>query len=429
MNEQQILETCLAKMAAGVSMDDCLTAYPQQAATIGPMLHAAQQLQALGDLVAPPEFRNVTRVRLLNQMDALPPQPQAKQAASAQPHVWRPALAPAWARALAMSVIIVVGLLLSAYAVEAALPGDRLYAAKLAGENVILALSPSQPDLQLRLARRRLQEIESLQAQNRHQQTPVALARYRQLMALWQQSRALDENARGQASVRIQVQIDLLRKLEQAAPQQQTKLFADERQEVQRLLADPEPDHGITTPPSSPTPTTTPTATSTPTVKAAPILKDGPEGRTSPTIPPTARVTPTHTRTPHDTPPPPIHTRHPERTPDPNRTSLLTRTPPPLRTPEHTPPPTRTPDPHHTPPPTRSPEHTPPPTRNPERTPPLRTPDPERTPQHTPDPNRPPLPTHTPEPTHTPPPSTPDPEQPPPRRTPHHERTPHPRGG
>jgi hypothetical protein len=81
-----ILETCLARMDADASIDDCLAAYPQQRGELEAPLRAAAQLRALPR----PALPSATRAALETRMLALAAQRRAAPAPSSNGHRTQP---------------------------------------------------------------------------------------------------------------------------------------------------------------------------------------------------------------------------------------------------------------------------------------------------------------------------------------------------
>src|SRR5262245_59882707 len=127
-----ILETCLDRLAAGASVDECLAAYPTQHAALEPALRAADSLRQLPR----PAMPSHTRATLESQMLARAAARRAAAPVASQPW-WRlgpsailagalralgyggPLSAP-WLRIAATAVVLVLALLLGAGAYAAA---------------------------------------------------------------------------------------------------------------------------------------------------------------------------------------------------------------------------------------------------------------------------------------------------------------------
>ncbi|HTP11434.1 MAG TPA: DUF5667 domain-containing protein [Anaerolineae bacterium] len=156
-----ILDRCLADIAAGrETIDSCLRRYPAQAGRLAVLLELAERVQAAPPTQLASDKRRSLEMRLLKRAAQLRSNPVSQSTT--------PRLSP-WRRsfALALAAVIAVTLLLSTAvsASAASVPGDVLYPIKRAAEQVRLALTPDeqQVDLHLEFARQRLQELNVLQ--------------------------------------------------------------------------------------------------------------------------------------------------------------------------------------------------------------------------------------------------------------------------
>lgn len=289
MMNQNALDQCLQSLAAGESLEACLARFPDQRQALEPMLMAVLRLQAVRRLEAPPVFRQAGRGRLLAAIEAAPkpvapartPLSQrlrASLAAILQP----PRLAPLAMRLALVLIVLLAGTVATTYAAQAALPGNPLYAVKLAGEDVHLYLASNPATLRLVFAQRRLDEAEVLQQRGLDGNLSAALARYDQTLLAW--SLAVETTGLGDptdAGHRLAAQVDQLQALAlQALPEQQALVQASQqvaRQAQMRLSSppspapsptpspshEPQPHEGVTdapTPGLGPRPSPTPTA-------------------------------------------------------------------------------------------------------------------------------------------------------------------------
>ena len=153
----ELFEECLQRITAGESLNACLASYPEQAASLAPLLQSAAAMREYG--VAVP--RNLTaaaasRARFMAAAQALPGpvRPQSSLAFGSGLAAW-------WARltsglsvlrpvpvALAAFVLCVVlaGVLTTGIVTASAqaLPGDSLYGVKLVTEQARLLLTTNQ---------------------------------------------------------------------------------------------------------------------------------------------------------------------------------------------------------------------------------------------------------------------------------------------
>jgi hypothetical protein len=160
-----ILDQSISQIAAGKArLESCLLAYPTMAGELEPLLRVAETLRG----IPKPSLSPVARARI---------EEQVLVAAGAQPRLFppvkraKPLVLPSWRLALnALTVAVMVVLLLMTTLVTAsadALPGSTLYPVKLATEHAWFWVTPeqSEPALHLRMARRRLEELEALAQQ------------------------------------------------------------------------------------------------------------------------------------------------------------------------------------------------------------------------------------------------------------------------
>ncbi|HIE17624.1 MAG TPA: hypothetical protein EYP71_05460, partial [Dehalococcoidia bacterium] len=155
---EDIFNECYERILQGESFESCLRRYPEHAAELEPMLRTALGFTWRASTVQlRPEFRYWARVRL--QQAQLPGQPRQAQ---------KPGLF-SWRRAWAMALVAMLVILLTGGGTVAAsadaLPGQPLYAVKLATEQVRLALAFSESqkaEIYTQLALTRAEEIEAM---------------------------------------------------------------------------------------------------------------------------------------------------------------------------------------------------------------------------------------------------------------------------
>jgi hypothetical protein len=360
-----ILDDCLARLARGEAVADCLTRYPDQAAELAPMLVTAIQLR---DLSA---YRLSGAQQLRGRM-AL----RRALAAQAQPRPWLAWLgwlewklkSPALAAAAAL--LLFVGL--SVGAVAASQPGDLAYGARVVVERapaLVLFDSGDRAAAELNIADRRLADLQNA-LQRANQADPTALhALVRGDEAAAAAASSLPEDQRSRLAERVQAHAVTLARLaeaarEEAAARSLSLAAARARDIAERLRTLPpqgnQPEGARSgeiapetrTPAPGPTGTTVrpepPTATpaATPTVEATPEApptggSPTPAPVAAPSRPPTERPPesatprrppPAETRSerateiagtamarPTHTPPAPLATRRAEQTPEPSR--------------------------------------------------------------------------------------------------------------
>lgn len=356
MNIALILDDCLARLARGEAVADCLTRYPGQAAELAPMLVAAIQLR---DLSA---YQLSGAQRLRGKM-AL----RRALAAQAQPRPWLAWLgrlewklkSPAMAAAAALLLFVS----LSVGAVAASQPGDLAYGARVVMERVpalVLFDAGDRATAELNTADRRLADLQNT-LQRSTQPNPTALqALVRGDEAAAAAADNLPEDQRSLLAERVETHAAALSRLaaaaQEAAAAQSLALAAARASEIAERLRTPplpgnRPERGtppegapvLRTPPLDPTsaPTVTPAATATveataatPTAtldaeRATPSPMGAPSRRptedTTPRLPTPAEtrseratvMAATVTARPTHTPPP--ATRRAEQTPAPPR--------------------------------------------------------------------------------------------------------------
>lgn len=144
---ERVLEECLRDLEQGASsVDECLRRFPNHSLQLEPVLLTAAYLQ-YGRAARPSSaFKSRVRTKLIQGMQAHP-----RKAWSFHFMFMRPA---------ASLLVILLALLITgtAYA-QGALPGDTLYAWKLASENAWRAISPDPVKTDLALSERRIDEL------------------------------------------------------------------------------------------------------------------------------------------------------------------------------------------------------------------------------------------------------------------------------
>jgi hypothetical protein len=444
-----ILEQSLSRIAAGkADIEDCLASNPSVSDQLEPLLLAAEELRSIPKPVLSPAARARLEERVLAAAAADPRlRPAGRRRLVGGMPRWR------WAFSALTALVLVVVLLMTTLVTASAdaLPGAPLYGLKRATEDAWLWVAPEryEPELHLRLARRRLQEIEGLAAQGRFDASLLETMTAHVDNALGDVKKLSSSAALpvlDDMSLLIgdeQQTLDGLRKVLPAESQQvlDTTLKSAEQQaiELETLRQTLQPDQPVV----SPEPSSTPTPTAVPqtsgqedgVAKAPGFSEDG-----APDLPPT--VQPPNSPTPKPSAQPtatryvPPTSESPSEASEvhkPDRNPKLTKTPksaeasgqPAAPEPTDTPKPTKTPKPTRTPKPTDTPgltetpgpteTSTPNPTETPELTEapePTETPEPTDTPERTDTPEQedddnrravtPPVPTRTPRPTKTP---------------------------
>jgi hypothetical protein len=143
---ETILDTCLYQIEEGeASLDDCLARYPDHAAQLKPLLHAATKLARGREVMPDPSYRMRARSQLNVYMQQ---NPQRKRVS---PVFWR----------VAVGFVTMVMLFIAsgtAFA-QQALPGDTLYNWKLTSEHLWRYTASDQLGYDIVLSNRRMNEL------------------------------------------------------------------------------------------------------------------------------------------------------------------------------------------------------------------------------------------------------------------------------
>jgi hypothetical protein len=457
----EILDTALARVRAGESVDACLADHPEQAAALAPLLRTSALLQAHAATPPPPELESWLP-RGAREFSAIAEQLAPRYARR------RPMSAPRKLSLQRTMATVAIATLLMGIAADSAsaasLPGEALYQWKRTKEDISLSLT-ADPDMRSQLhvdyAKQRLNEFNTLVTNgNANDEALIAdtlnsmLVHTRGAILEAQQGRTIDK-VKPEIYQLLNQAEDALTHATEVVPQAQEILtdakdqfngieqnlptavaVAETDQPTANTTAIPSPtdlpptDQAIIPPrvdgtPSQPTdappvsggqaptaaigappasPSATPVSGGVPTDEPTAIPSNTPTTDPATAVPPT-QVPPTNE------PGVPVETPLPTLTPQPT-TALPTQTPPPTASPIPaategplpTLPPTPPPRPSRTPPPTAtpSPTDTPPPTAT-ATPPPTDTPTdiPTETPTETPTPTDIPVPLSTETPTET----------------------------
>jgi hypothetical protein len=365
-----ILEQSLSQITAGKArVESCLLSYPAVADQLKPLLLAAEELRSVPKPVLSPAAKARLEERVLAAAAAHPRlRPAGRRQWLGGMSRWR------WAFSTLTALVLVVFLLMTTLVTASAdaLPGSPLYGLKRATEDAWLWVAPerSEPELHLRLARRRLQEIEGLAGQGRFdasllesmadhvdqaltgvEDLPPALA----LPVLDGMTALLDDQQRVLTGVmddfpaasRQVIEIALAESADQAARAGSMK----------RALRSPEPLPATVGPTALPADRLQVTETPAPILTLAPSPTPTIVPSQQPTLTPTATLEPTTTPTVEPTS---STSSQPAANPSPAPTNTQPP-PPPTDAPAPPPPPTDTPAPPP-PPPTDTPAPPPEPT-------------------------------------------------------------------
>jgi hypothetical protein len=170
-----ILDECLERILVdGETVARCLERYPEYAAELEPLLQTAMITSQAVDIQPSPEFKARARFQLRTEMARA----DVKKRRSV--FAWQ----PRWAVAVltVMVVVLLGGGTVLAAGSDDTIPGNPLYAVKLATENVRLALSPSdvaKVQVYNTLVDRRMAEIERLMERGKTELAQRTLVRLR----------------------------------------------------------------------------------------------------------------------------------------------------------------------------------------------------------------------------------------------------------
>ncbi len=163
-----LLDQCLTRIERGeATVESCLAAYPEHAAELRPLLMTATAVRSVD--VPDPSASAQARIRA-RVLAAAAPRPM--------PVRRRPLWQPVATAGVALALLAVLAVPLTALQSRSAVPGDWNYGLKRAGERVRLAVTVSDDErrsVHLALAERREREIQALLRQNRTEYIPVTV--------------------------------------------------------------------------------------------------------------------------------------------------------------------------------------------------------------------------------------------------------------
>jgi hypothetical protein len=185
-----MLEICLdAVLSGGQTPEEALARFPEHADRLRPELEAGLEAarwlnEGRASLDPRPGFVRASRGRLLEALDPAR-RPAAGSLRARLSSFWlglsRAQLAGRALLALLLLVSLWFSLDRSLQASQTSLPGDSLYAVKLAAENLRLWAAPSaagEARLHIEFARLRLMELQSLIIEGGYEYVPETVARY-----------------------------------------------------------------------------------------------------------------------------------------------------------------------------------------------------------------------------------------------------------
>ena len=385
----RILDSCLDQIASGSeTVSSLLERYPKYKDQLKPALEAAEWLQSRKEVFDPrPGFVQVSQRRLVNRFKA---NGRQEELTNRGPFSWIPAffqerrLVLQYSALVALTLVLLfVGYQSTSFLVQRSIPGDPLYATKLAREEFQVSMAGSeegQTRLRIEFAQRRVVEMQELVLAGRDHLVDQTFDNFKFQVAnattgIMEVAKTDEPNAAVLTSVfeeKLTKPVRNLVGILDSKPVLASSVFIDTLQSMTAGIFDgpvfePVLVLATMTPTSTFTPTLAPTmtftATFTPTFTAT-IL---------PTMAPTQAVELTPTNTPTNTPNPtspkvpktsapqdnatPIPTVEPTSAPTPTNPPADTPAPPPTNPPEPTP--ERTKKPKPTQHPTYQPTNTP----------------------------------------------------------------------
>ncbi|MFW6112351.1 MAG: DUF5667 domain-containing protein [Chloroflexota bacterium] len=157
-NTEEILQECLELLEQGISVEECLNRYPEEASDLEPLLRTAAASKGAFMQSASAGARSRIRSRVMDEWDK-----QHKQ----RSFPWGlPVFMPRWAAtALLVILVILLGGSGTVFASGGAVPGEALYPVKefREGAQLFFTRSPQeQVSLQTQFIKERAQELQEL---------------------------------------------------------------------------------------------------------------------------------------------------------------------------------------------------------------------------------------------------------------------------
>jgi hypothetical protein len=161
----EIFAECLEQVFNGESIERCVGRYPEQAEELRKLLATAVAARKAAAVEPTPEYRVRARAQLQAALREKAANKAAATAARKLSFSWN--WQPRWAVALTAAVVVLLGGSGTVLAANNSMPGQPLYAVKLASEKVQLAITTSataKAEVYAGLAERRVNEIVYLAA-------------------------------------------------------------------------------------------------------------------------------------------------------------------------------------------------------------------------------------------------------------------------
>ena len=146
---EAILDLCLDQIEDGkTDIAECLVRYPEQAAQLKPLLHAATRLARAREVVPAPSYKARARTQLNVYM---------------QQHPQRKRISPVlWRFAITFAAVFLLFLASGTAFAQKALPSDALYTWKLTSEHVWRLTTIDPLSVDITLSNRRVNELVSI---------------------------------------------------------------------------------------------------------------------------------------------------------------------------------------------------------------------------------------------------------------------------
>jgi hypothetical protein len=172
-NPADIFNDCCERMLRGESLESCLSAYPQHAEKLEPLLRAAATVRDGAACIQPrPEFQAQARMRLEGAFMYAVKHPRVEKKTGFN---WT----RSWALATTTILVLIVAAAGTTAAASQSLPDQPLYPVKMATEQAMLTFTLSdsgKAKINTDLAERRAEEIAQIAMQEDDKPTQVAAA-------------------------------------------------------------------------------------------------------------------------------------------------------------------------------------------------------------------------------------------------------------
>ena len=191
---ENILDLCIERIAAGESLDACLTDYPEYATELEALLTITQGLYSLPPLAGVQSATQAGLQAMVEKIDEAPlVLPFFSRTKSRFTHllegisktIFFPKENPMFRKPIFATIFVLIALFagttMTAAAAQDALPGDALYAVKTSVEDLRLGMSwdtAAEAEQSLLLADQRLLEINQLLSQDRFSDVEIGVDRF-----------------------------------------------------------------------------------------------------------------------------------------------------------------------------------------------------------------------------------------------------------